>query len=199
MSDTTLSTREEWLTWAASLLAQKLFIPRGFDIDLTNVRYSSGFPLGSRGSNKHLGQCLDPSVSGTGLTEIYISPTVSDSSNVLGVLQHELVHHYVGLAEGHGKRFGQVARRTGLEGPNTATIPGSRARTQYTFIIGEIGSYPHSEVTIPVYGSKGSNLIKAQCPTCNYTVRLTSRWLRVAIPICPSHMTDMTIEERKNV
>jgi hypothetical protein len=190
-----ISTREEWLTWAAEALRTSVFVNQK-TMDLTNVRYSSGFPLGSRGSSKHLGQCLDPSVSQSGLTEIYISPTVSKSEDVLGVLHHELIHHYLGLSEGHGKRFADLARRTGLNGAASNTTPGPRAVAHYQEIIKSIGEYPHSEIKLPVYGSKGSNLKKTWCPKCGYTARLTDKWLNLyGPPICPFHNETMKKED----
>ena len=190
-----ISTREEWLVWAAEALRTSVFINQK-TLDLTNVRFSSGFPLGSRGSAKHLGQCLDPSVSASGLTEIYISPTVSDSEEVLGVLHHEIIHHFLGLAEGHGKKFSDLARRTGLDGPAANTKPGLKAINHYKEIIKSLGNYPHSEIKLPVYGSKGSNLKKTWCTECGYTARLTDKWLNLyGPPICPLHNTVMMKED----
>ena len=191
-----ISTREEWLTWAAEALRTGVFVDQK-NMDHTKVRFSSGFPLGSRGSAKHLGQCLDPSVSKTGLTEIYISPTVSDSEEVLGILHHELIHEYLGLEEGHGKKFIDLARQTGLEGPASQTTPGQSVREQYKEIIKSLGDYPHSEIKLPPYGSKGSLLRKVWCTDCGYTARVTDKWLRLyGPPLCPMHTSTMKLEEK---
>ena len=38
-----------------------------------------------------------------------------------------------------------------------------------------------------------TRLLKCRCRVCGYTVRVTRKWLRVAVPSCPVHRA-MTVE-----
>ena len=38
--------------------------------------------------------------------------------------------------------------------------------------------------TLPVGKTR---LLKCRCPACGYTVRVTRKWLKVAVPSCPVH------------
>ena len=198
--NTRFSIREEWLNHAAALLNEMIFGHKGptntiWNKDLKDLKISCGFPLGSRGSAKKLGQCLSSSTSESGLTEIYISPTLSDPVQVLSTLHHEMLHYMVGVDEGHGRVFRSGMNRTGLVGIPTATVPTSVSKMKYNEIISLIGDYPHSKVTIPERGSVGSNLIKVHCVSCGYIARTTQKWLdKAGAPHCPTHMTAMTIE-----
>jgi hypothetical protein len=40
----------------------------------------------------------------------------------------------------------------------------------------------------------GSRLIKAHCEKCNYTIRLSRKWIEVKLPICPVCMKNMATE-----
>lgn len=193
--------REEWLNNAATLLNQMIFkfesedLPGLYGKDLGDLKISCGFPLGSRGSAKKLGQCLSASTSESGMTEIYISPTVSDPTTVLGILHHEMLHYMVGVSNGHDSEFKRGMRMTGLQGKPTSTYPTHYTIETYKEIINLIGGYPHSKVTIPERGSVGSNLLKIYCKDCGYTARTTQKWLDLSGPaICPKHNTRMCVE-----
>lgn len=186
------STREEWLTWAAVKLQEEMFYNTSYSSSdrpsfiAESVKISCGFPIGSRGGRDRLAQCLSPKVSDSGLTEIYISPVLSDEKEVLANLHHELVHAFIGVEEGHGRVFKAIAEGTGLNGPMKSTTPSLWATNKYKLIVDELGPYPHSAVKLPERGSKGSNLIKCHCANCGYIIRTTAKWLEVAKPMCPN-------------
>lgn len=191
-SNAKFSTREEWLTWAACQLQERIFYNTSYSSKhkpsfiAESVKISCGFPIGSRGGRDRLAQCLSPEVSDSGKTEIYISPVLSSAEEVLANLHHELVHAFIGVDQGHGPVFKAVARNTGLVGPLKSTSPGSWAKGQYKLIADELGTYPHSAVKLPERGSKGSNLIKCHCEKCGYIIRTTTKWIEVAKPMCPN-------------
>lgn len=55
------------------------------------IRISCGFPsTGQRGSR--IGECWATKICSGGLNEIFISPLIDDSDEVLGIIFHELVH-----------------------------------------------------------------------------------------------------------
>src|SRR5215469_11478153 len=117
--------REVWLERAASFLLDYMGacgLPR------TVVRVSCGWPArGGLGARKAvIGQCFSPTVCRDGVPQIFVSPRIEDSLDVLGVLLHELIHAAVGCQFEHGKVFAQAARRVGLAGPPTATTISDR-------------------------------------------------------------------------
>lgn len=195
-----ISTREEWLTLAANEILKHLFDKEDSESVIANWRFSSGFPVGSRGSSVILGQCLSPTQSSSGCTEIYISPTISDSAKVLEVLHHEIVHAHVGVEHKHDKYFKRWMKWSQLTGSPKATRPTFVATERYKKIIAEYGEYPHSSVKLPERGSVGSPMKKACCPKCGYTVRVTEKWLAIGLPYCPNpaHEPEVVQFERRN-
>src|SRR5581483_6460795 len=112
--------REAWLVDATAFLLEHM---RQAGLASVEVRVSCGWPSsGGLGQRKAvIGQCFAPTVCKDGKPQIFISPRLADSIEVLGTLLHELIHASVGCECGHGKRFSQAARKVGLEGPPTAT------------------------------------------------------------------------------
>ena len=39
-----------------------------------------------------------------------------------------------------------------------------------------------------------SRLLKAACPECGYTIRITKKWANTARPACPVHQQAMAVE-----
>src|SRR5947209_2367227 len=113
--------REGWLEQAVSFLVAHM-VQHG--VPAPSVRVSCGWP--SRGGLAAravvVGQCFPPQLCKDGTPQIFISPRLADSIEVLGTLLHELVHAAVGCQYGHRKEFSQAARRVGLDGPPTATV-----------------------------------------------------------------------------
>jgi hypothetical protein len=84
--------------------------------------------------------------------------------------------------------FAKLARAIGLEGKMTATTEGDTFKQAVTPILEAVGPYPHAELSKKARGKQGTRLLKLQCPTCPYTVRITRKWLdKVGPPACPSH------------
>src|SRR6266516_5066085 len=135
--------REAWLERAASFLVDYMVqcgLPR------TAVRVSCGWP--SRGGLAArvavIGQCFPPTVCRDGIPQVFVSPRIEDSLQVLGVLLHELVHAAIGCQFGHRKEFSQAARRVGLAGPPTATTISDRLRPVWERVVAVTGSDPQA-------------------------------------------------------
>lgn len=138
----TYNTREEWLKAAvlamAPLLdAQKAPMPEAWAV-------SMGFPKGGFKNTPSIGECWDPEVSASGVTNMFISPILGDSIDILATLLHEMVHAAVGLKEKHAGRFRIVARGLGLKGKLTATYaePGTELHATLTGIAATLGTFP---------------------------------------------------------
>lgn len=181
-------TREAWLTSAIEAL-QPLFIETG--IDLPPVRVSCGFPKGS--ARKIIGQCWPSKASADGQPQLFISPTLSDASQVLAVLVHELVHAADDCKSGHKGAFTRSARSLGLEGKMTATVAGAALATQLAAIACTLGGYPHSVINLDggTVKKQTTRMLKVECGECGYTVRTTAKWLEVGVPLCPCNQMPM--------
>jgi hypothetical protein len=59
-------------------------------------------------------------------------------------------------------------------------------------ILEAVGPHPRAELSKKTRTKQGTRLLKLQCPTCPYTVRITRKWLdEVGAPACPTHGDDM--------
>jgi hypothetical protein len=181
--------REQWLYKVAESLHPR-FAELGYP-DRPAIRIGVGYPsTGAKG--KAIGQCHDSSVSKDKVHELIISPRIDDSAEVAGVLAHEMCHAYLQKTFpnencGHGKKFRRLALAVGLTGKMTATVPGDAFKRFVAPIIALIGAYPHGALESgQTRKVQGTRLLKVSCPSCEYTIRVTHKWIEVAIPACPA-------------
>lgn len=184
----TYTTREEWLTQGVEELRplfdaiQKPIAPK--------VRIACGFPLDAKRS-KAIGQCWSDTNSADRTVEILISPELDDPIQVFEVLVHELCHATPN-GMNHGKPFQQVASAMLLE-PHNGTVREPWKSTKgnaaflpaYQDIIESLGAYPHAKLTYQTRKTQTTRMLKASCPSCGYTVRLTAKWAGQGLPTCP--------------
>lgn len=176
--------REEWLTYVANTKVWPLLQTAGATIP-PRWRVSVGFPKGARGGNKTIGQCWSELASADKHREIFISPILT-ASPAVEVLVHEAIHAALPDGTGHKGPFKRIAVAAGLTGKMTATVATPELARQIREWLVELPEYPHAAMTVAVRGSKGSRLVKCQCPDCGYTVRTTQKWIAVALPACPN-------------
>ncbi len=195
------AARELWLYSIADAL-----YPKFGELSFTNrptVRIGVGYPTtGARG--KAIGQCHDSCLSRDKVHEIIISPRLDDSTEVAGVVAHELCHAYLQsyFPEedcGHGNKFKKLATALGLTGKMRSTVPGDAFKRFLRPVLEPIGEYPHGALEGGATTSKrkvqSTRLKKVVCPSCDYTMRVTQKWIDTAIPKCPSADCDMVGEE----
>jgi len=177
--------REQWLNAAADKINTVVFAPH--DVKAVNFRESTGFPAGARPFSSEdgsiggaIGQCWNSSTSAGNMTEMFISPVLSDAiseddnnNGVLETLVHEMDHCIVGTECAHKGPFKRLALKIGLEGPMKSTHAGPVLNNQLRAIAAELGKYPHEVLTpaIEKKGTKGSRLIKVVCPECDNVAR----------------------------
>lgn len=188
MSDTvaTSEARHAWLeaarVYCASLLSEvDCHVPEA-------VRVSVGF-TGGGARSKAIGECWTANASADSHVEIFVSPALSDSVTILGVVAHELIHAAVGIEAGHGPRFAKPAKALGLEGKMTATRPGEELAGAFKQWVAAHGEYPAGNLNAMNNGKKKqtARLLKAICD-CGYTVRITRKWVvELGAPHCPAH------------
>lgn len=77
---------------------------------------------------------------------IRISPTLTDPTEVLAVLLHEMLHSIVGPQRGHGLRYRHLWRRVGFRDDPECSTPGPWLARELRLIAGRLPVYPALEV-----------------------------------------------------
>jgi len=189
-------TREEWLTEAVLILDAQVFAPvmDGVIPDLP-YRVSCSFPGGPGKKKGVVGQCWNPSASGDGTTEIFISPVEDRAVEVLDTLVHENVHRIVGNKHGHKAPFKRLALKVGLEGKMTSTHAGETLREKLAELAEELGTYPHAKI-IPGEGKKkqSTRLLKVVCTECDNVARQALTPFKMFGLICGGCEVPMRVE-----
>lgn len=184
------STREAWLVRAATGLI------RLFDIEPRGPwRVTCGWPSsrGTAARSRTLGECWSPAASRDRTIEIIVSITLEDAVEVLGVLAHELGHAHLPEGTGHRAPFARLVRAMGLEGKPTATVVGDAFRQAVAPLLAELGPFPHRSLDVTQRRKQSTRLLKAECPFCGYTVRVTRKWVEIAVPRCPVHEVELAV------
>lgn len=187
--------REQWLQQAAVKLVP-LFEKAGYKVPETRV--STGFPSKSAlaAKRRKIGECWSDKLAADSRCQIFITPLLEDSTRVLDVLAHEMVHAVVGLEAKHGAAFSRCAKAIGLTGKMTATVAGPELQAELEGIVRKIGTYPHAGLNAMTNGEKKqtTRMIKCACPACGYTARTTRKWLEDAgAPLCPCNGEPMEV------
>lgn len=184
------TNREAWLTRAAEALIERFGVPpRG------PWRVTCSWPskrVGATGGQV-LGQCFSPGASRDGTIEIIVSITLDDPLEILNVVAHELGHAHLEEGVGHRAPFARLMKAMGLEGKPTATVVGPAFAEAVAPILEALGPYPHASLDVTRRKKQSTRMKKAFCPACGYTVRLTRKWIEVAVPRCPIHDVPMTV------
>lgn len=172
--------REAWLNQAVQELRDDFPTPLP-----ERIRVTCGWPSkGGRGEKKRVtGECWLDKSSGDKHHEIFISPMECESSEVLGILTHELVHT-VTPGEGHKKPFRDVAVAIGLEGKMTATTTGEDLLARFQTIVQKIGDYPHAAINPNNASKQSTRMLKIQCPRCGWMARTSQKWMDLGLPTC---------------
>lgn len=187
-------TREGWLNRCAALMVP-WFEELGYEVPA--IRVSIGFTSKGARSNR-IGECWDSACSADGVYEIFLVPSLSDSSRIADILAHEMVHAVVGIAAKHGPKFRKCATTIGLEGKMACTTAGPRFLERIKPILEEVGEIPHKTLrggsnTSPK--KQPTRMLKCECSDCGYVVRTTAKWLEFGAPVCPVDGIAMTAEE----
>ena len=189
-------TREQYLNAAVAEL-RPLFDARGFGLPAL-IRVACGFPSQkARSQHRAIGEHWSPSASDDQHHEILISPVMDDPFEVFGILVHELCHAATD-GDGHRGRFPAAARALWLEGKPTSTVIGDRFREYLKEMIESLGDYPHAALNVRANRkTQSTRMLKACCPACGYTVRLSSKWAFKDgvpnLPLCPNDSISLVV------
>lgn len=197
----TQALREQWLNNAVTSV-RGIFHANGYPLP-DHIRVSCGFPLTrARSLYRKVGDHFAPDASDDATHQIFISPVLDDSVEVLGVLMHELSHAVTGSA--HGTEFKNCVRKVWLEGKPTETKVGAEFRSNFAPILESLGMYPHAKLNVASnYKPQSTRMLKAVCHTCvernddgsvaltasgaiksQYTIRLSKTWADSGLPTC---------------
>lgn len=188
--------REEWLISATGEVSTLLTAATGDE--MPEVHVSVGWPSkgGTSLRKRRVGECWRPETSEDGKSHIFLSPTIVDPVQLLGILIHELIHAWDKGEHAHRGPFIEAAKAVGLTPKWTATGVGDDLRVTLQGIADRLGEYPHSRLTPGVKEkSQTTRMLKLECPECGYVVRTTQKWLDVGVPSCPEG--DEMIQEVK--
>ena len=118
---------------------------------------------------------------------------VDDPLQVFATLVHELAHAATD-GDGHGARFVRCVRGLWLEGKPTATVAGETFKKNFANLLDSLGDYPHARLNIEAVRKKQSTrMLKAACPSCGYTVRLSQYWANQGLPVCPNDRNTLSL------
>lgn len=198
MTNTTKpANREAWLTYMTEQYIRPMFTAKGYTIP-EGIKYSCSFSTKGafkrKGQKRFVaGQCIsNRDAQGNHRNfEIVVVPNESNSIEVLDTLIHELCHASVGLNEGHGLVFATCAYAVGLEGKPTSTNASEALKVLLAQWVSEAGEYPHESLQVNMR-KQSTRLHKCDCHACGYTMRISSKWLKLATPRCPLGHGDMT-------
>lgn len=179
-------TREAWLNLVADRYLWPLIQSKGGKRP-PKVRLSVGFPKGSRGGKHAIGQCWSEEASTDDTFEIFSSPE-QGSKQTIETLLHELIHASAGLKAGHSGEFKRIALAVGFLSPMKTTPPSDELKLQIAQWLEILPPFPGAPMCINrVNKAKpGSRLIKVWCTKCDYTMRITQKWIDTGIPTCPN-------------
>ena len=184
-------TREEWLSAAVEELRP---VFDSLNPLPEKIRVTCGVPsVRSTALKKRIGEHWSPKASEDQTHEILISPVLDDSVEVFAVLVHELAHAATD-GDGHQGRFPATVRSLSLEGKPSQTYAGNAFKQRFKDLIDGLGPYPHAKLNVGSHKKQSTRMLKAVCPACGYTVRLTSKWLAVGLPICPVDHIEFSAE-----
>jgi hypothetical protein len=181
----TTTNREDWLSAAVSEL-RPIFDAIGAPLP-ANVRVTCGFPSNAKRSGA-IGECWADTASADQTFEVLISPVLDEPMRVFETLVHELCHSTAG-AMNHGINFQKVAAAMHLEPTGAkgwkATTRSVKFGAEFFDLVQSLGPYPHAALTMSNRKVQTTRMLKAVCPSCGYTVRLTQKWADLGLPSCP--------------
>lgn len=192
--------REGWLRKAADEFRKWIMQVSG--VEVPDCRISMGFG-GVSYEKKVRGVTWKRECDGEGLNQIFISPELDDTVDVLAVLLHELIHACLDAADDpkwnqHGGAFAEYGTRLGLCAPFTSAIPDVPTMALFMTIAADLGPFPHAKLTIP---SRVRQPEPETVPVGRPQVRITSagnpqrnRWISFT---CPLHVAPVRMSRTK--
>lgn len=178
------TTREDWLTAAIATL-RHAFDSHGVTLP-GRIRVTCGLPSTFSRSGT-LAECWADTDSADQTHEIMISPTLADPAQVLAQLVGALAHAAPGAMSHTSNAFIELAANLGLcpVGENWRQVQGAEDFAQaYGPTLDMLGTYPHAALNVGTKKTQTTRMLKAVCPTCGYTFRVSQKWADKGMPTC---------------
>ena len=176
--------REEYLELAASGLSD--YISKA-GYTMPKLKVSAGWPSTKAFSTKSrmLGECWHHDMIEQEASHIFISPFLSDTVTVLGVLVHEIGHAILPKEVKHKKAFKQYMQAVDLAGKATATEVGEVLKSFLDLLIDRIGTYPHDSIDKGPKQKKQTTRLRLWiCNGCNLKIRVAKDNLNLLCMAC---------------
>ena len=197
-----MNDRETYLRKATERFAKLIFKPAGYEVP-ADVRVSCSLPSSKAfaARKRAIGQCYSRSCSTANVNEVFVSPTIDDSIQVLGTLVHELVHAIDDCKHGHKKEFVRIARAVGLQGkPTQCTAhPNTPLFDTLTKYVKRFGEYPHARLDVTKQAKKQTTRMhKVECE-CGFIYRCSQKaldmidWCEYSCPACGNPASYVTV------
>lgn len=189
-------TREAWL-----MTAIEHFRPMFEQIDATlpeKIRVSTGWTKRARAGA--IGWTWISSAAEDKVSNVFVSPEISDSVEVLRVLGHELIHVWDDCEHGHTGAFKQKWQALGFTGKATQCTAGEELQDTLEALVVIMGEYPHAKMLTTDAGSKTSGPKKQTARQIKYTcetnpdnkVRVSrGNVAKYGAPLCACHQEEM--------
>jgi hypothetical protein len=189
-------TRESWLAEAVAQ-ARPIFATAGATLP-ARIRVTCGLPSTFSRSGT-LAECWADTDSADGTHEVMISPTLADPAQVLAQLVGALAHAAPGAMSHTSNAYVEAAANLGLcpVGDNWRQVAGAEDFPQaYAGVLSALGAYPHAPLNVGTRKAQTTRMLKAICPTCGYTVRLSQKWADKGLPTCPTDGDTFALESQ---
>ena len=176
--------REEYLELAASELTGYI---NNVGYTMPKIKVSAGWPSTKAFSAKArtLGECWHHDMIDQEASHIFISPFLSDTVTVLGVLVHEIGHAILPKEVKHKKAFKQYMQAVDLVGKATATESGEVLKSFITLLIDRIGLYPHDSIDKGPKQKKQTTRLRLWiCNGCDLKIRVAKDDLNILCMAC---------------
>jgi len=181
------TTRESWLR-AATDEIRPYFEKLGYRLP-DKIRFAIAFTsTGKRGRIPI--ECWYPESSADQHFEIIIRADISEPLDALNRLVPVLVHTLLPSSVRYGKEYKAIAVRIGLEGPMRHATATPILKERLQAIANNLGPFPHAMLNFGSVSNaekkQPARMLKAECSkTCGYTIRLSEKWARAGLPVCP--------------
>jgi hypothetical protein len=195
-SKVTHPTREDWLTAAIASL-RPVFAGHGLSLP-ARIRATCGLPSTFSRSGT-LAECWADTDSADQTHEVMVSPTLADPAQVLAQLVGALAHAAPGAMSHTSNAYIEAAANLGLcpAGDNWRMVAGAEDfAAQYAQVLQTLGTYPHAALNVGVKKTQSTRMLKATCPACGYTVRLSAKWAALGLPTCPTDGDTFALESQ---
>lgn len=154
---------------------------------MPKIKVSAGWPSTKAFSAKArtLGECWHHDMIDQEVSHIFISPYLSDTVKVVGVLVHEIGHAILPQEVKHKKQFKQYMTAVGLTGKATATEPDEVLTSFISLLIDRIGIYPHDSIDKgPKMKKQTTRLRLWVCNGCDLKIRVAKDDLNILCMNC---------------